>query len=73
MRNVVYNSEMMTPSDQIRERIPPADARATGTASRSPAAAPDRLGEARRAANIIVAAWALRELVALRVSRPTDG
>src|SRR5437870_6179403 len=72
MRNVVYNSEMMTPSDQHRAGARPQDTRTTGTASRNPVAAPDRLGEARRAANIIVAAWALRELVALRVSRRTD-
>ena len=72
MRNMEY-TEVMTPSDEIGEGIAPENARATGTASRSPAAAPDWLGEARRAANIIVAAWALRDLVAPRVSRRTDG
>src|SRR5206468_8843247 len=37
MRNMEY-TEVMTPSDEIREGIAPENARATGTASRSPAA-----------------------------------
>lgn len=46
---------------------------AEGATIRSRDPGPDRLGEARRAANSILASWALEELVAKRTSKRTHG
>ena len=75
MRITAYNSGIMTARNQSREAGRPEVQRPSteGTASPSRDEGPDPLGEARRAANGILAAWALRELVALRTSKPTDG
>ncbi len=47
--------------------------RSEGAKKQSQGPEPDPLGEVRPAANGILAGWALRELVARRTSKPTNG
>jgi len=58
--------------DQLTN-LPEGRRTAAGLTSPSRAPGSDPFGEARRAANDLLAAWALRELVALRTSKERDG